>query len=71
MAGRALASPPLDEGLELAQLGERPVHALRGMARTFVHVLDLHPAASKRELQVVHRAFAQAAFARVFVCMSQ
>ncbi|MNN33058.1 hypothetical protein D3C81_1467960 [compost metagenome] len=58
--------PPLDVGLELAELVEGAVDPLGG-GQDLVHVLDLDPVGHQRELQVVHRTLAQAALAGGFL----
>ncbi|MNP10392.1 hypothetical protein D3C76_1025380 [compost metagenome] len=52
--------PPLDMRLELVQLGEGPLHPGWG-GQHLVNLLALHPIGQQGELQVVHRALAQAA----------
>ncbi|MCY1524206.1 hypothetical protein D9M68_591320 [compost metagenome] len=54
--------PPLDMRLELVELGEGPLHPGRS-GQHLVDVLALHPIGEQGELQVVHRALAQAALA--------
>ena len=53
-------------GLEFGELGEGAVDPFR-RAQDLIDVLDLDPVGQQGELQVVHRAFAQATFAGDFL----